>query len=119
VTISWLDLPGFTSYKMEFALYAPGRRITLTFPSPFLRSAPTLLRVEGGDDGSARSWCTEEISSYDSAFKAELLAFHDCVVTNRAPLTDADDSLHDLALCQSIIRSFQTGSPIDHPSRIT
>ena len=119
VAVHWLDLPGFTSYKMEFAWYAPDKRITLTFPSPFLRSAPTVLRVEGGDTGTARSWCTEEISSYDSPFKAELLAFHDCVVSGRAPVTDADDSLHDLALCQSIIRCSQTRSPIDHPSRIS
>jgi predicted dehydrogenase len=118
VAIHWLDLPGITSYKMEFACYGPDKRVTLTFPSPFLRSAPTLLEVEAGDNGTARSWRTEEIVSYDSAFKAELLAFHECVVGNRAPITDADDALHDVALCQSIIRSFQTGGPIDQPSHI-
>ena len=107
--IHWLDLPGFTNYKMEFACYGPDKRVTLNFPSPFLRSAPTMLEVEGGDNGSARSWRTEEITSYDSAFKAELLAFHDCVVTAGRPLTDADDALHDIAMCQAIIRSFQTG----------
>ena len=119
VSIHWLDLAGFTNYKMEFACYGPDRRVTLNFPSPFLRSAPTLLEVEGGDNGTARSWRTEEITSYDSAFKAELLAFHDCVVTGRAPITDADDALHDIAVCQAMIRCFQTGKPIDHPSRIT
>lgn len=118
-TIHWLDLPGFTKYKMEFACFGPDKRVTLSFPSPFLRSAPTLLEVEGGENGTARSWRTEEITSYDSAFKLELLAFHDCVTTGRAPLTDADDALHDVAICQSIIRSFQTGAPVDHPSRIT
>ncbi|MEP7045543.1 MAG: Gfo/Idh/MocA family oxidoreductase [Ilumatobacteraceae bacterium] len=119
VSIQWLDLPGFTNYKMEFACYGPDKRVSLNFPSPFLRSAPTTLEIEGGDNGSARSWRTEEITSYDSAFKAEIVAFHDCVVTGRAPLTDADDALHDIALCQSIIRCFQTGAPIDQPSRIS
>ncbi|MEY2582528.1 MAG: hypothetical protein QOE09_2377 [Ilumatobacteraceae bacterium] len=119
VSIHWLDLPGFTSYKMEFACYGPDKRVTLNFPSPFLRSAPSVLEVEGGENGTARSWRTEEITSYHSAFKAELLAFHDCVVTGRAPITDADDALHDIAVCQAIIRGFQTGAPIDHPSRIT
>jgi predicted dehydrogenase len=118
VSIHWLDLPGFTNYKMEFACYGPDKRVTLNFPSPFLRSAPTTLEVEGGDNGTARSWRTEEVTSYDSAFKAELVAFHDCVVTGRAPETDADDALHDIAICQSIIRSFQTGAAIDSPSRI-
>ncbi|MEO7372147.1 MAG: Gfo/Idh/MocA family oxidoreductase [Ilumatobacteraceae bacterium] len=119
VSIQWLDLPGFTNYKMEFACYGPDKRVSLNFPSPFLRSAPTTLEIEGGDNGSARSWRTEEITSYDSAFRAEIVAFHDCVVTGRAPLTDADDALHDIALCQSIIRCFQTGAPIDQPSRIS
>ncbi|MEP7201368.1 MAG: Gfo/Idh/MocA family oxidoreductase [Ilumatobacteraceae bacterium] len=119
VSIQWLDLPGFTNYKMEFACYGPDKRVTLNFPSPFLRSAPTLLEVEGGDHGSARSWRSEEITSYDSAFKAELLAFHSCVVTGRVPMTDAEDAMHDIAICQSIIRSFQTGAPIDHPSDIS
>lgn len=118
-TIHWLDLPGMANYKMEFACYGPDKRVTLSFPSPFLRSAPTVLEIEGGDNGTSRSWRTEEISSYDSAFKLELLAFHECVTTGRAPLTNADDALHDLAICQSIIRSFQTHAPIDHPSRIS
>ncbi|MEP7112028.1 MAG: Gfo/Idh/MocA family oxidoreductase [Ilumatobacteraceae bacterium] len=119
VSIQWLDLPGFTNYKMEFACYGPNKRVTLNFPSPFLRSAPTLLEVEGGDNDTARSWHTEEITSYDSAFKAELIAFHDCVVNGRAPITDAEDAMHDIAMCQSIIRGFQTGAPVDRPSDIT
>lgn len=118
VTINWLDLPGFTNYKMEFACFGPDKRVTLSFPSPFLRSAPPLLEVEGGENGTTRSWRSQEITSYDSAFKRELLAFHDCVTTGRAPLTDADDALHDVAICQSIIRSFQTGAPVDHPGRV-
>lgn len=118
VSIHWLDLPGFTKYEMEFACYGPDKRVTLTFPSPFLRSAPTLLEVEGGDDGTARSWRTEEITSYDSAFKAELMAFHDCVTTGRSPITDAGDALRDIAVCQAIIHCFRTGAPIDYPSQI-
>ncbi len=46
--IAWIDLPGIARYNMEFALYAPTRRLSLSFPSPFLRSMPTLLIDEGG-----------------------------------------------------------------------
>ncbi len=118
VAIHWLDLPGITNYKMEFAYYGPDRRVTLSFPSPFLRSAPTLLEIEGGDNGTTRSWRTDEVSSYESPFKLELVAFHDCVTKGGLPVTDADDSLHDLAICRSIVRSFQTKAPVDYPSRI-
>jgi len=30
--IHWIDLPGIARYEMEFALYAPDRRLRLTFP---------------------------------------------------------------------------------------
>ena len=47
--LTWVDLPGIARYAMEFAFYAPQSRLTLAFPSPFLRSAPTLLTREGGE----------------------------------------------------------------------
>ena len=76
VAIHWIDLPGIARYEMEFALFAPNRRVTLSFPSPFLRSEPCTLTVEAGEPGTARSWRTEETVSYASAFRRELEEFH-------------------------------------------
>ena len=73
--IDWVDLPGIARYQMDFAFYAPDRRLTLAFPSPFLRSAPTLLTLEGGEAGTPRSWQTEEITSYEESFSAGAGAF--------------------------------------------
>src|SRR5215469_1910048 len=64
--IHWVDLPGIARYEMEFGLYAPERRLTLSFPSPFLRNEPSSLVVEGGDVGTARSWRSEEVIGYES-----------------------------------------------------
>ena len=58
--IHWIDLPGIARYGMEFALYAPDRRLRLTFPSPFLRNQPATLEIESGTGGTGRSWRTEE-----------------------------------------------------------
>jgi len=52
VAIHWIDLPGIARYGMEFALYAPDRRLRVTFPSPFLRNEPALLEIESGTGGS-------------------------------------------------------------------
>jgi len=117
VAIHWIDLPGIARYAMEFALYGPGRRVTLSFPSPFLRSAPSAVVVEAGEAGTARSWRTEEITSYESAFKRELAAFHEWVTGGAAPATPAADGLADIALCQAIIECHRRGTPVDHPSR--
>jgi predicted dehydrogenase len=114
--IHWIDLPGIARYTMEFALYAPDRRVTLSFPSPFLRSEPAVLAIEGGEVGTARSWRTEETVSYASGFKAELVAFHDSAVSGTAPVTSGLDGLRDIALCQAIIESHRTGGPVDDPA---
>jgi predicted dehydrogenase len=118
VAIHWVDLPGIARYKMEFALYSPNRRVTISFPSPFLRSEPSLLEIEDGDPGTARSHVSEEITSYESPFKRELMAFHDSVVNGTPPLTSGVDGMRDIALCQSIVRCFRTGRAVDNPTRV-
>ena len=118
VAIHWIDLPGIARYEMEFALYAPDGRVRLAFPSPFLRSEPSLLEIEGGDPGTARSWRSEEIVSYESPFKRELIAFHDSVVNRTEPVTSGLDGLRDIALCQAIITSHRLGRPVEHPTSL-
>jgi predicted dehydrogenase len=114
--IHWIDLPGIARYAMEFALYAPDRRVTLSFPSPFLRNEAAVLEVEGGDPGTARSWRTQETVSHESGFKAELVAFHDSAVSGAAPVTSGLDGLRDIALCQAIIECHRKGGPVDDPT---
>ena len=116
--IHWVDLPGIARYEMEFALYAPDRRVSLSFPSPFLRSEPALITVDDGEPGTARSSRTEEITSYESAFRRELMAFHAAVVDGAPIATPGRDAMRDIALCQAIIECSRTGRPIDHPTRI-
>jgi predicted dehydrogenase len=114
--IMWADLPGIARYEMEFAAFAPDKRATLSFPSPFLRNEPSTLVTEGGDIGSARSWRTEEVLGYDSPFRRELEAFHSCVVTGSVPVTSGRDGLVDIALCQAIIECHRRKAPVPHPT---
>jgi predicted dehydrogenase len=103
--LSWVDLPGIARYKQEFAFYAPEQRLTLELPSPFLRSAPSRLVIEGGETGIAHSWDREELVSYDEAFKLELREFADCVRTGREPRTSGADGVADLRLCEAVARA--------------
>jgi predicted dehydrogenase len=112
----WIDLPGIARYAMEFGLYAPDRRLRLTFASPFLRNEPAVLEIEGGAGSAGRSWRTEETASYESGFKRELVAFHDCIATGRAPETSGRDGLRDIMLCQAIIDSHHRSAPVDDPT---
>jgi predicted dehydrogenase len=118
VAIHWIDLPGIARYEMEFACFAPDKRVSLSFPSPFLRSAPTVISIEAGEPGGARSSASEEITSYESSFKLELIAFHDAIVNGAPIATQGRDAMRDIALCQAIIECARTGRPIDQPTRI-
>lgn len=114
--LAWVDLPGIARYSMEFAFYSPERRLTLSFPSPFLRSMPTLLISEDGEAKSPHSSRTEEITSFNESFKEELIHFHECVTAGREPLTSGRDTLHDMALCEAVVAVHRERSPRDHPS---
>jgi predicted dehydrogenase len=118
VALHWIDLPGIARYVMEFAVYAPDRRLGLSFPSPFLRNEPAVLEIEGGDSASARSWRTVETVSYESGFKRELAAFHESVVSGSAPITSGRDGLRDIALCEAIIECHRRQAPVDEPASI-
>ena len=116
VVIHWIDLPGIARYEMEFALFAPDRRVTLSFPSPFLRNEPCTLSVEAGEPGTTRSWRTEETVAYASAFRLELEEFYRSVVTGNPPATPGWDGLADVALCEAIIECHRTGRPVLRPT---
>ena len=114
--LAWVDLPGIARYQMEFALYSPDRRLTLSFPSPFLRSMPTLLVSEDGEARSSRSSRTEEITSFNESFKEELIHFHECATTGREPVTSGRDALRDIALCEAIVGVHRSRTPRERPA---
>jgi predicted dehydrogenase len=117
VALTWVDLPGITRYQQELVFYAPHRRLRLSFPSPFLRNAPTELVIEGGEVGDPRSWVTHEVVAYEEAFKLELIDFADCIAEQRAPRTTGEDGLADVELCVEIIEAMYSGSPTHRLSR--
>src|SRR4029078_7549646 len=103
---------------MEFAFYGPHERVTLSFPSPFLRSAPATVEIIEGEPGTTKSRSISEVPSYARAFRVQPEEFHDAVVNGKPPLTNAEDAIHDLALCEAIIRFVQDRQPIPDPRPI-
>jgi predicted dehydrogenase len=112
----WVDLPGSARYEQELAFYAADARARLVFPSPFLRSEPTRLVLEGGVPGSPAAWTTDRVAGYDEAFRRELVELHACIVEEREPRTTGVDALRDVALCQAIVRCHLEGRPVAAPT---
>lgn len=108
----WVNLQdGIARYQQEFAFFSPNGRLSLVFPSPFLRNEPTELVREGGSGDNPRAWRSVETLSHEEAFKRELLEFHACVVEGREPRTTATEAVADVALCQEIVRLGQLRNP--------
>jgi predicted dehydrogenase len=111
--LTWIDLPGISRYGMEFAFFAPERRLSLSFPSPYLRNAAAEFTEEKGVAGTTESEATRRILSHESSFKAELVHFHDCVTNGTTPRTTVKDGLGDIRLCTAILESHRSRSPVD------
>ena len=111
--LSWLTLPELRRYRQEIACYAPAERVTVSFPAPYLRNAPTPVLVE--DQDAASTWAREVVTSYDEAFRRELVHFHDAVVRGTPVLTDARDARRDIELAVAIVRGAVTRAPVPMP----
>jgi predicted dehydrogenase len=120
VVTSWADVgEGITRYQQRLCFAGTHGRITLEFPSPYLRHAPTRLLVESGAIGSQGSSVTDEIVSYEEAFERELIEFHDAVTGRREPRTGATDGIAGTALAEAIARVHAGGTPIAQPTKLT
>jgi len=104
VTLNWISLPGLRHYEERLRFVAPNGRVTLTFPSPYLRHAPTPLQIERMDGDELV--VEDRIVSYEEAFRAEMHHFRRCVLEGRPPSPSLDDALGDARWIQSIADAF-------------
>ena len=83
-------------------------RVTLVFPSPYLRHFPTPLTIERRDGDTLV--VEKHTVSYEEAFRAELHHFHDCVRSGQRPELGVDEALSDARWIEAIARRFSGGS---------
>jgi predicted dehydrogenase len=116
VAMSWISLPGLKHYEERLRFVSPEARVTLVFPSPYLRHAPTPLTVERMDGGELV--VEERTVSYEEAFRAELHHFRECVLEKREPETGVEDALGDARWIQAIARALaaRAGAPRARPA---
>jgi predicted dehydrogenase len=98
-----------TWFDEEFTVYGGAQTVTVQFPNPYVRYAPTLVRVWEMDGGvqSERTVTT----SYDESFRREWRHFHHCVTTRVAPRTGGADGLRDVEILRTIVRCAEEGRP--------
>jgi predicted dehydrogenase len=104
VTYTWTLIPYLKNYQGDYSFFASDGRVYIRFPSPYLQNAPTLVDLEEMDGETLKQ--SRLITSYEEAFKLELIHFHDCVTQRQQPLTDAAGYREDLEDLIAIARAF-------------
>jgi predicted dehydrogenase len=104
VSVSWIMLPGLRHYEERLRFVGPRERVTLTFPSPYLRHAPSPLEIERMD--GEELVVEQRTVSYEEAFRAELHAFHHFVSSGEPPSPSLDDALADARWMEQIAAAY-------------
>ncbi|MBX7099506.1 MAG: Gfo/Idh/MocA family oxidoreductase [Myxococcaceae bacterium] len=107
-TLNWVLVPGLRNYEETVRFIAPMGRVTLTFPSPYLKNMPTPLRIERMDGGD--HVVEQRTISYEEAFRGELHAFRTLVLDGGKAEVTLDDPMGDARWIQAIARAFR-GAP--------
>jgi predicted dehydrogenase len=101
VSLRWHYLDRYPAYREEVRLHHEQGSIALTFPSPYLLNAPTVLTVTELDGDATR---TREDRSTVEAFEQELVAFHRLVTDGQPAAAGIAEGRADIVTCQRIVR---------------
>jgi predicted dehydrogenase len=102
-----LEMGGFdlnyTWWDEYMTAYGADEAVTVRFPNPYVRNAPTTVHIQEMDGGRP----TEKVVTpgIDEPFRAEWQHFYDCVVNGRQPITDAHGAREDIALLRDVARA--------------
>jgi len=106
-SVSWISVPGLKHYEETLRFVGPDTRVTLVFPSPYIRHAPTPLTIERMDGGGLV--VENHTVSYEEAFRAELHHFHEALRSGRAPEPSLEDALGDARWIHQIAAAYADG----------
>lgn len=100
---------GFRHFEELVELYSDEHAVSLSFPTPFLKHAPTLVTHRHADGAGTVE--EHSVASYEEAFMRELEHFHDCVTTGRRPDPPAGEAADHAELMVAIVRAAATRRP--------
>lgn len=96
-------LPTRRIWDEKIWVYAPEKSLTLEFPWPYLKNAPTRLTINENEPGSMVNVDKVVVNGFEEAYRAELAHFYDCIATGGTPLTSGEDARRDIQLAYDMI----------------
>ncbi|MFL5801980.1 MAG: Gfo/Idh/MocA family protein [Roseiflexaceae bacterium] len=101
-TRSWFD--------EELTVFGSAQTVTVRFPNPYVRYAPTIVHVQEMDGAAQAERAVT--ASYDESFRREWRHFYDCVTTGAMPRTGAAEGLRDVEILRAIVCCAADGTPV-------
>jgi predicted dehydrogenase len=108
--LRWHYLDRYPGYREEVRVHHDQGTVALTFPSPYLLNAPTVLTVTDRDGDGDR---VRTHRSTVEAFEEELLAFHRLVTAGEPPAAGIAEGRADIVTCQRIVRRLAAGRGVE------
>ncbi len=95
------DVTRFIPDDEHLTAYSADETISMRFPNPYIRNAPTTVHVQEMD-GTAERIVTP---SYDEAFRLEWRHFYECLMNGTEPITNAQGAREDIAWLRDLVRA--------------
>jgi len=86
-------------------VYSNECNLSVHFPWPYLKNAPTVVKLNENEPGTMINVNKEVVSAFDESYKCEWKHFYDCVVNGKVPYTNGEDAKKDLILASEIIKA--------------
>jgi predicted dehydrogenase len=99
-------MTAYSWWDQHLAVYTEAGVVSIDLPNPYIRNAPTTVRVQTSE-GDSPATMTVPVS-HDSPFRREWMHFADCIRNDREPLTNAEDARADVEIALEIVRTVRT-----------
>jgi predicted dehydrogenase len=93
----------YSWWDQYISVYADTGVVSIDVPNPYIRNAPTTVRVQTSEGDSPTT--TAVTVSYDSPFKREWIHFADCIRNDREPLTNGEDARADVEVALAMVQA--------------
>ena len=90
-------------WDQSISVYADNGVVSLELPNPYIRNAPTTVRIQRSEGDSPTT--TTVPVSFDSAFRREWIHFADCIGNDLEPLTNGEDARADVEIALAMVQA--------------
>lgn len=98
------------SWDESLWVYSDDCNLSIHFPWPYLKNAPTLVKINENEPNSMVNYDKEVIGSFDEAYRREWKHFYECILENKEPVNSGADARNDIKLAGEIIRAVKLHS---------